>query len=274
MTTRMDSIKIKKFLKRYMKTPEPGVGHAKLSASGSERWLGCPGSIKLSQGIEQPDNEYSIAGTHAHTLLQFILENPHSWDWLLKQSESQAFRDFIDYSSTQLNGVLTAVAYVWAEHDRMWKRTGIKPTMLIEQKLELEGVGYGTSDIILYQPFGLLHVIDFKNGKSVVEPEENTQGLYYGCGGVDLFGWDVSEVWITIIQPNAPHKRGPIRTWKTSVQRIEEAGKHFRRGAYRTKLNNAPLVMDAKYCWFCPARIKCPLQLKEKSKKIMGRFER
>lgn len=263
---------IKEYLKRYMHVKESN-GHAKLSASGSERWLGCPGSVKLSEGIQEIPNVHSIAGTNAHTLLQFILENPSNWEWILQQPESQEFRDFIDYSMEQLAAVRIAKNYIWAEYFSMERQSGNKPQMLIEQKLELEDVGFGTTDVILYQPFGRLHVIDFKNGRSLVEPEENTQGLYYGHAAADLFGWDFSEIWITIIQPNAPHTHGHIRTWKTTPERLKQAGLHFKRGAYKTKLRNAPLVKDDKWCWWCPARIKCPLQMKERSKKIMERFE-
>lgn len=265
---------IRKLFSRYMKVPEPSTAHAKLSASGSERWLGCPGSVRLSQGLPSPENKHSIAGTHAHTLLQFILENEKTWAKLLVSEVSQDFRDFIDHTPEQLESVLKAVTHVRTQFSSLWKRTGIKPTLLIEKRLEFTGVGFGTADIVLYQPFGELHVIDFKNGKYKVEPEDNPQGLYYLNGAADLFGWDFSQAKFTIVQPNAPHKNGPIRTWSTTPKRLEEAGKRFRKGAELTRKLNAPLVINHKYCFFCPARTQCPLHLKQSTEKIMKRFER
>lgn len=270
----MTGHELRKFFKRYMKVPDKNKAHAVLSASGSERWLNCPGSIRESEGVASVDGEWSVRGTQAHTLLQFILENPEHWRHLLAFPEAQSFLRFIDYSGEQRDAVRLAAHFVWAERDRMHKQTGVKPTLMVEQKLELEGVGFGTADIVLYQPFDVLHVIDYKNGRGVVEAEENTQGLYYAYAAADKFGWDFSDVWITIIQPNANHKRGPIRTWKTTPKRLEEAGHRFRHGAARTRLPNAPLVVDSKHCWFCPARQKCPAQMKLKTGAIMHRFKK
>lgn len=263
---------LRKLFKRYMHVKDPDKAHAVLSASGSERWLGCPGSIRMSEGIKGVDTEWSIAGTHAHTLLQFILENFHTHQMMLKSEGANEFKKFIAYSPEQYASVMVAVNYVRSEMARMEKANRVKPTLLIEQKVELRGVGFGTADIILFQPFGVLHVIDYKNGQSAVSAIENTQGLYYAHAAADEYGWDFREVWITIIQPNASHKEGPVRTWKTTIPRLEEAGKRFRIGAIKTRKRDAPLVMDAKWCWFCPARPKCPKQMEIKTKNIMDRF--
>lgn len=264
---------IRALFSRYMKVKDPKKAHAVLSASGSERWLGCPASVQLSIGQPNVDNEHGIAGTNAHTLLQFILENDN-WRKLLKLPEAKAFKEFIDYSEDQHTAVMLAYDYVLIQKTKIWMATGVVPEMYIEQKVKLDGVGFGTSDVMLYQPFGLLHIMDYKNGKYKVEPENNTQGLYYGVAAADLFGWDYREIWITIIQPNAPHKDGPIRTWKTTPERIEKAKLMFTRGAKRTKEANPAIVPNHKYCWFCPARPVCPAQMEVKSKKLIERFTR
>lgn len=266
-------MKLKKLFARYMRVSDPGKAHAVLSASGSERWLGCPGSVKLSEGIPTQDNESSIRGTNTHTLLQFILEN-RDWQYLLHRPEAKDFLSFIDFDQDMLKSALVCAKFVWREMERMKKLYGVYPQLHVEKKVELKGVGFGTSDVILYHPFGLLHVIDFKNGKYKVEPEDNTQALYYGVASADEFGWDFSEIHITIVQPNAPHKRGPVRTWKTNYKRLEQAQRVFIKGAEATKKKNAPLVINAKWCWFCPARVKCPNQLGEKEKKIVQKFQR
>lgn len=251
-----------------MKAKDPKKAHALLSASGSDRWLGCPGSARLSERFPPQDNQYSIAGTNAHTLMQFILENPFKWRVMLDSSEAKVFKDFIGYSQKQYESVMVAVRYVNGQRREM----GLNTRLLIEKKVELEGVGFGTADIILYQPFGVLHVMDYKNGSYKIEPEDNTQGLYYAYGAADLFGWDFREVWITIIQPNALHRLGPIRTWKTTPQRLEQGGLQLRRGALATKNKNAPLIPQSKYCWFCPAKSICPEQVEMKNNRVMERF--
>lgn len=262
----------KDIFKKYMRVKDPNKAHAVLSASGSDRWMSCPGSVRLSEGIPQQDSEASIIGTNSHTLLQFILENP-DYEEILKSKKADAFKDFIAFSQDQLQSVEVASDFVTAECARLEKRNGRRPTLLVEQKVELEGVGFGTADIIIYQSFGVLHVMDYKNGKYKVEAENNIQLLYYAHAVADRYGWDFRELWITIIQPNANHKAGPIRTWKTTPDTLERAGKLLRDGAQETRKKNARLVPDNKYCYFCSAKNICPAQMEKRSEKVMSRFK-
>lgn len=263
-------INYKKLFAKYLKERKAS-DHATLSASGAERWLGCPGSIRLSDGIPSVESDASIRGTDTHTLLQFILENP-DWKDLLETTDGWRFRLAIDYDGAMKSNALFAAEYVWKEMDRLQLSTGKRPELFTEKKLELEGIGFGTSDIILYQSYGDLHVMDYKNGTKAVEPENNMQGLYYAHAAADLFNWEFSRLKITIIQPNAPHARGHIRTWQADHEDLENAGRRLKRGAIATRKLNAPLVANNEWCWFCPARQKCPKQQDARVNKIMERF--
>lgn len=254
---------------RYMKEKKSD-DHATLSASGSERWLNCAGSVERSKGIASQDNRAGIRGTNTHTLLQFILEN-EDWEKLLKTKEAISFLQFIEYDTAMRGNALFAAHYVWLEKKELEQKYGVSVSLFTEQKLELKGVGFGTSDIILYHPYGPLHVMDYKNGVKAVEPENNTQGLYYAYGAADKFNWEFSDLYITIIQPNASHSRGAIRTWTTNENILQEAGEYLRQAAKRTKKPNAPLK-EGYWCYFCPARIKCPLHLEKKEIKLLERF--
>lgn len=266
----MTGSQIKRLLAKYIKEAKE-KDHAKLSASGSERWLGCPASISLSKGREQIAHESAGKGTNAHTLLEFILKNPKTFEPILNHPASKEFRAHIDYSPEQFSSVMVAATYVWTEVKRMTKAAGgHKPHVWIERKLHLEGVGFGTTDVMLWQPFGELHVIDYKNGKYKVSPVDNTQGLYYGVAAADMVGWDFSTAKVTIVQPNA--SGDPINTWKTTPERFEKAKIMFQRGAERTRAKNPAIVPNNKYCWFCPARPVCPAQMRQKEKNIMSRF--
>ncbi len=268
----MTSADIKRLLRKYMKAASE-KDHAKLSASGSERWLGCPASISLSEGRKKIAHESAAIGTNAHTLLQFILENLKHWQMILAHPASIEFRRHINYDSHQLLSVMVAVKFVRDEMKRIEKKTGHRPTLYVEKKVHLDGVGFGTSDIILHQPYGLLHVMDFKNGKSKVKAQENTQGLYYGVGAADEIGWDFNEVHISIIQPNA--KGWAVNTWKTTPERLEKAKLMLQRGAAATRKPNPAVVPNYKYCYFCPARESvCPAHKKQRQEKIMTRFQR
>jgi hypothetical protein len=264
---------IKRLFARYMKVKEVGSAHATLSASGSERWLGCPGSIRLSEGLPEVNNPASIRGTNTHTLLQFMLENS-TWKYFLFHPDAKAFKAFIGFDEAMLSNAGFAFYYVMGEREKMRARYGIYPQLFSEKKVELEGVGFGTSDIILYHPFGLLHVMDYKNGTYTVNPECNTQGLYYAAAAADLFGWNFESLAITIIQPNGANQSQPVRTWVPTWDDLEEAKADLQRGAKRTREKNAPLVVDSKRCFFCPANRVCPEQMKLREKRILKQFER
>ena len=48
-----------------------GKKHSELSASGSERWIACPGSVMLSRLAPQsPESPAATEGTLAHTYLE------------------------------------------------------------------------------------------------------------------------------------------------------------------------------------------------------------
>lgn len=44
--------------------------HAKLSASGSNRWISCPGSVELEEQFPDLENEYALYGTETHKLAE------------------------------------------------------------------------------------------------------------------------------------------------------------------------------------------------------------
>ena len=49
------------------------AAHAKLSASGAERWLTCPGSIKAEESIPDKSSKFAMEGTAAHELAELCL---------------------------------------------------------------------------------------------------------------------------------------------------------------------------------------------------------
>ena len=48
--------------------------HALLSASSSHRWLNCPPSVRLCDGIADRGSEYAREGTDAHSLCEYKLK--------------------------------------------------------------------------------------------------------------------------------------------------------------------------------------------------------
>lgn len=51
------------------------MSHAKLSPSAAERWMTCPGSVVLSEGMPEKTSAFAEEGTQAHALAEMLLNN-------------------------------------------------------------------------------------------------------------------------------------------------------------------------------------------------------
>jgi len=69
--------------------------HALLSPSSSERWISCPPSVRMSEGIEEKPSEYAAEGTAAHSLCEYKLRELLGY----KQSD---IRENLDYYNEEM----------------------------------------------------------------------------------------------------------------------------------------------------------------------------
>lgn len=266
---------IKAMFKKYMRPRDQDKVHSLYSASSMKRTLICPGSIReIKKAPKQKDNIYSVRGTNTHTLLEFIMEEG---EIMIEHPLANEFKRFIGFDREMLAAVLKAKKFIDENFYYLNHRNGISPALLVEQKLPLNDVVNedcgGTADIILHSPFSVLHVMDYKNGKSLVEAEENKQMMTYALGALHKYGWNYDGVWMSVVQPNAPHKYGYARTWKTTIDRMDEFEHELKYGIELTKKPNAPLV-ESSECYFCPAKDICPERRKKKDSAILERFKR
>ena len=59
--------------------------HAKLSASGSSRWINCPGSIKAEESFPDKTSVFADEGSAAHELAeQSLVQNLPPSNWIGK----------------------------------------------------------------------------------------------------------------------------------------------------------------------------------------------
>lgn len=238
--------------------------HSKIGASSMKRWAACPGSVKLSEGIESRSSVFAEEGTKAHELGE-------KW---LKEGE------------TALAGYpIDMVEHVSVYVDAVAERQDADPTnnrLLIEQRFhlhELHSDLFGTSDAIVWQPaIGRLSVIDLKYGAGVpVEVEDNPQLLYYGLGALLANKqWKPREVEVVIVQPRCPHPDGPVRSQVLqvvdllefaadlveAVKRTEDASKMHGLAESPTYEGNwaKQYLNPGDHCRWCPAAAICPSQ--------------
>ncbi len=89
----------------------PG-SHAKLSASGSHRWINCPGSVKAEEGIKDKTSPFAQWGTACHELSELcLLSGEHADAHLNKELAGVTVDDemvntaqsYIDYVNSYRN---------------------------------------------------------------------------------------------------------------------------------------------------------------------------
>ena len=176
------------------------LAHAKLSASGSEKWMTCTPSARVEEQFIDEGSEFAREGTFAHAVFEQSLLNylgrpvdPLPVD--LIHFDSPALRDYVKQS------VDYAIERIEAARERCKD-----PVIYVERRLNFSAwvpEGFGTGDLVIITD-GLVEVLDLKYGKGIlVEAQDNSQMRLYGLGAyaelADLY--DITDVRMTILQP-------------------------------------------------------------------------
>ena len=270
--------------------------HARLSPSGSKKWLACPGSLVLEEPIPNKSSDASDEGTAMHAIAAFILtaggpgygKPAASWigGTVPVNAKNEPFRkvDFTEEMADLVQGYCDTVNAL-AEGN----------TLMVEKRVEFsEFVGvpdqFGTCDVaIIDELAGELFVIDLKTGHRPVDVVKNTQGMLYALGVLALLndGGDpefsafdaarargISTIRLGIYQPKV---RAGLSEWsctltdlvvfaseaRVKAQCVEGARESFpkmdREQWDRIYLNPAP---NDQECAFCRAMATCPAAAK------------
>lgn len=236
--------------------------HAKLSASGSARWINCPGSVRMEDGISDKGSAFAQEGTAAHELAELVLTKGGScFDW--------EGRPLIENSAFTVDHEMADRVQVYVDYVKQFGGEH-----QYEQRVDFsEWVpgGFGTSDAIVIDG-STLRVIDLKYGKGVeVYASENTQGILYALGAyseAELFH-PIERVIISIVQPRRDH----IDEWELSVTDLLKWGERIAQAAEQALSDNAPRKAGEKQCQFCKAKPFCPEQQRLAHDVIMTDFD-
>lgn len=107
-----------------------------------------------------------------------------------------------------------------------------------------------------------MSVVDYKHGAGIaVSPDDNKQLLTYAALSLanlpeGIEEDDISAIELTIVQPRTGGD--PVRTWVTSVERVEE---HLGQVMYAIAVSQDPEVLhlsSGDHCRWCKAKIVCP----------------
>lgn len=247
------------------------MAHALLSPSAAKRWLACPGSVRLCEGLSSPDTRYSAEGTFLHGIAaRALLEDADSARLYVGLRGKEAGFDF-------------EVTAENAAHLDTYLDTVRRPVMLggelhVEKAVSLSSHCYGTADAIVWiEGRKHLHVYDLKMGRGVfVVVEENEQMLTYAAAALSTFGVPahlVETITLHVVQPRCLDSEGRAhREWATTSERVLE----HQRAIAQVELaavhhGNAPLATGS-HCRFCPAKDGCPQLAADAAKAAVDLF--
>ena len=227
--------------------------HSPLGASSAERWMECPGSVALikSLGVQEASDEplYRARGTAAHTVIERSLKGSIApWEQIGDTVEGVQIDEEI---SSGAQAFVDEISRLRIEHPNAQEFIEFRVSSPRHKFF------YGRLDYaIIDGKFAAIR--DYKNGVGVtVEVENNPQVMYYAYGLLKDFP-DAEEVDLGIVQPNAFHSSGTLRTWRIDAEYIRDwAESTLFPAMERAALDEQPFLPGA-WCRFCPAKIVCP----------------
>lgn len=234
--------------------------HAKLSASGSARWLNCAGSVNAEKGIKEKSSSFAAEGTAAHAVAEHCLVNEVTPESVI----GQTFEGFVvdNYMAEFVQQYIDYVTQFTGEH--MYEvRVDFSPWV---------PEGFGTCDAMIIQSDGTLRVIDLKYGQGVrVDAEDNSQAMLYALGAYADFGYihDINTIEITIHQPRLDH----VSEWAISVDQLLEWGEEVKVKALACFEPDAPRNAGDKQCQWCKAKATCPELKRVTEQSIITMFD-
>ena len=245
--------------------------HARLAPSSASRWINCPGSIRLSEGIEGESSVYAAEGTAAHELAAHCLrtgfEPSHFLDSVINLKGDCAGTMFGHRGLTNdtdrflVTEEMVESVEIYIEHvNGLVERCDDEHEIDVELRLNMTHVHpdiFGTGDAtVLDVEARHLHVCDFKYGRGVVvDVEENPQLGLYGAGAARRYhNRGIRFISLYVIQPRAPGN--PIRSHTYDILDLLDREKDWAEAATRTEDPDAPLN-PGEWCRFCPALHFC-----------------
>ena len=225
--------------------------HAFLSASASYRWINCPPSAKLCEGMPDETSTYAQEGTDCHELCAYLVEKAMGRD-------VQDPTGHLSYYSAEMQSC--AEEYCSYVMEQYGKARGYckDPVMFIEQRLDFSRwveEGFGTGDCVIIAD-EVLHIIDYKHGLGVlVGSEGNTQMMCYALGALDAFDdiYDIKRIEMTIFQP----RRDNVSTWSLSRKDLLDWADMVLAPTARMAYEGKGEFKAGDHCQFCKAKSVC-----------------
>lgn len=228
----------------------PPVMHAILGASAADRWMHCPPSARLTEGMKDEETTFAAEGTAAHALCEWKVRRALKMQ-AGKRPSSDFWSDEMEECSDDYRDYIVDLVTAAKQHCK-------GPIALIEQKLDFSCYvpdGFGTGDFLLVADENL-NIVDFKYGRGVpVYADHNPQMMLYALGALQLFDmlYDIREVTLTIFQPRLMN----VSVWSLSSEDLYRwAEEELKPKAELTNKGEGEYLLGS-WCRFCKARNQC-----------------
>jgi len=256
--------------------------HAKLSASGSSKWLNCAGSVEAESKIPNKQSVYAEEGTLAHELADICLKNYINSCALNNDYKSPLDRIGETIKCESDKKVISTVVteemakFVQEYIDYVLAHETKNSQLYTEDRVDFSNIvpdGFGTMDAaILDYDTGICHIFDLKYGQGVpVDAVENTQAQLYALGFYnELKCLDVIKSFkIHIVQPRIFN----YSSWEITLDDLFKFGEYASKKANEALSPNAPRIPGEKQCKWCNAKATCPALKKHTEDTILSSFE-
>jgi hypothetical protein len=228
--------------------------HAKLSASGSDRWMNCTPSIAFeAQFPESPNTSHSERGSFGHC----IFENELSF--YLGQQVKDLPENLLRYDSPELREqVKIAVQFSIELIEKVRAETNTA-TIAVEQRVDFSKwvpEGFGTADLLIIAD-GTAFVIDLKLGQGIrVVAQDNSQLRLYSVGVLNTFGslFEIDQIEMIIVQPPLNNISRETLTTKELLTWVETEVEPKAKLAWAGEGDFVP----GDHCRWCRGKAQCP----------------
>ncbi len=247
--------------------------HAKLPPSGAHRWMNCAGSVNLIGDEPGTAGVEAMRGTAAHKVVETMLQNGerdandyHHFNILVHLdtggtllyspgSEVPVKKDWHLFICDDT--MVAGVQMMLDEVDRVVEDC-FDPELFTERFLNMSWLDDrlgGTADVTIADP-DWIHLLDYKNGRVLVEVKDNEQMKNYAVGLLHEHP-EARGVTVHLVQPNGIHEDGCIREESYTADELKLFELQMKKAADATAKPNA-LRRAGDWCQYCPAKIRCP----------------
>ncbi|CAB4161834.1 Protein of unknown function DUF2800 [uncultured Caudovirales phage] len=248
---------------------EEANGHSIFGASGSSRYLACPGSVRASFGLPDTARYEAAEGTVAHGLAE---------QWLrtgVKPIERLGTTETVNLFTGTYDIPIDAAMMAFVEQYVDWCN-GVPGDHYHEQRVDysvltpIPNQG-GTADHFAARPKWLV-LTDLKYGVAdQIHAYHNPQVSLYALGVIYEWDWlyDFEKVTIRICQPRLGH----FDEWHTTKEELLQFADWAKGRMHQAWDPNPPFVPGEKQCRYCKARLTCDAAIRWAERLIDDTFD-